>query len=116
MMVYGRGLQMIELYVSPSTMDSQLWQIVGEATRWGQENQGVLGKSVMVGGDPNRGEVYGYAHWKGDRGILCLRNPDVREQAVGVPFGQVGLPPRGDGPAVSRPRRLSLRRRSACAI
>ena len=86
MMVYGRGLQMIELYVSPSTMDSQLWQIVGEATRWGQENQGVLGKSVMVGGDPNRGEVYGYAHWKGDRGILCLRNPDVREQAVVVPF------------------------------
>ncbi len=86
MMVYGRGLRLVDLYITPSMMNPDQWRTLGVSLRWWQENSDVLAKSVTIGGDLRKGEVYGYAHYKGDRGIICLRNPDVREQVVQVPF------------------------------
>ena len=86
MMVYGRGLQLVDLFVAPSLLPAEFWRAMGEATRWWQENSQVLEKVAMIGGNPRHGEVYGYAHWKENRGILCLLNPGIGEQAIGVPF------------------------------
>ncbi|MEW6752513.1 MAG: hypothetical protein AB1505_16225 [Candidatus Latescibacterota bacterium] len=85
MMVAGRGLRLVDLYLEPDLSAAQ-WRTLGESLRWWQGNVEVLGTTRMVGGDPHKGEVYGYAHWRGEQGILCVRNPDVREQAIRVPF------------------------------
>ncbi len=86
MMVCGRGLQLIDCYFTPGMLSPDFWRALGESTRWWQDNYKVLERTTMVGGNPRDGELYGYMHWKDDRGILCLRNPDVREQPIRVPF------------------------------
>ena len=85
-MVFGRGLRLIDIYSDGRKFTPRFWQAMGEFARWYQDHVEVLGETRMVGGSPRKGEVYGFAHWKGNRGILCLRNPDVAEQAIQVPF------------------------------
>ena len=102
MMIYGRGLQLTDCYLTPSILSEEFWQALGEATRWWQENHRLLENVTMVGGDPRHGQAYGYAHWQDQRAILCLRNPDIHEQTIRVPFdksvrfrGDMGQPYRG---------------------
>ena len=85
-MYYGRGVQLMEWYITPDLMTPERWEVLGRATRWGIQNRDVLRNVVLVGGDPRKGEPHGYAHWSSDRGIFVLRNPDVREQRIDVPF------------------------------
>ncbi|MEN6347251.1 MAG: hypothetical protein ABFE16_18275 [Armatimonadia bacterium] len=85
-MYYGRGVQLKELYITPEMVPQDWWQPLGETTRWAVDRSPVLEKALMVGGDPKKGEVYGYVHWLGDRGILCLRNPGLQDQGVEIPF------------------------------
>jgi len=85
-MYYGRGVQLMEWYITPDMMTPERWDILGRATRWAIENRDELENVVLVGGDPRAGQPYGYAHWSGERGLLVLRNPDVRSQVVDIPF------------------------------
>ncbi len=85
-MYYGRGVQLKELYVTPELLDEDWWKVLGEATRWAIDNTKLLENVVMVGGSPRQGEAYGYVHWSGDRGIICLRNPAPFTQEIQVPF------------------------------
>ncbi len=85
MMVCGRGLRLIDLYFNP-TLRPDFWKALGESLRWWRHNVEILGNTRMAGGDPRKGEIYGYVHWKGDSGIICLRNPDIKEQSISVPF------------------------------
>jgi hypothetical protein len=85
-MYYGRGVQLMEWYITPELMTPDRWKVLGHATRWAIENRDVLENVVLVGGDPRKGQPYGYAHWSDDRGIIVVRNPDIREQAIEVPF------------------------------
>jgi hypothetical protein len=39
-----------------------------------------------VGGDPSRGEPYGYIAWNGEQGILSVRNPSPGAAEIIVPF------------------------------
>ena len=101
LMACGRGLRVMDFYMEPD-LSPEFWQALGESLNWWQENLDVLESTRMVGGDPRKGQVYGYAHWKEEHGILCLRNPDVGEQAIAVPFdksvfyrGQAGRSFRG---------------------
>jgi len=86
MMYYGRGVQLMEWYITPDMMTADRWDVLGRATRWAIQNRDVLEPSVFVGGDPAAGKPHGYAHFKGDRGILVLRNPDLAAQELSVPF------------------------------
>jgi hypothetical protein len=85
---YARGVQLKELYVTPDLMDEARWRVLGQATRWAVDNADVLRRTVMIGGDPRRGEPYGYVHWQGDRGIVVVRNPAPGQAAIVVPFDQ----------------------------
>lgn len=85
-MYYGRGVQLMEWYITPELMKPEWWKVLGHATRWAINNRDLLQNVVMVGGDPRKGEVHGYAHWHQDRGILVLRNPDLQARAIEVPF------------------------------
>ena len=101
-MVFGRGVRLIDIYSDGRKLSAEFWEALGTFARWYEDHLEVLGETRMVGGNPRKGQVYGFVHWKGESGILCLRNPDVAEQAIRVPFDksvvyreEVGRPFRG---------------------
>ncbi|MFO0585465.1 MAG: enterotoxin [Anaeromyxobacter sp.] len=69
----GTGLQ--ELYVSPDTLSPAQWDLLAAAARWARARADVLRDSHWVGGDPARGEPYGWASWSPERAVVALRNP-----------------------------------------
>ena len=85
-MVFGRGLRLIDVYRDGRKLRPEFWQVLGRFARWHQDHLEILGTTRMIGGNAREGEAYGYVHWKEDRGILCLRNPDIADQAIRVPF------------------------------
>lgn len=86
MMYYMRGVQLKEWYITPRLLSKEQWEVLGRATRWSQEHVRTLANAVLVGGDPARGEPYGYMAWNGDRGILAVRNPGPGEAELVAPF------------------------------
>jgi len=72
---FASGTNCQELYITPSLMKPQDWDALAEAAKWSRENSDVLVDTHWVGGDPNEGEVYGWAAWSKRKGILSLRNP-----------------------------------------
>jgi len=88
MMYYMRGLQLKEWYINPHILNPQQWEALARQTRWSEEHLQTLANSVFVGGDPSKGEVYGYMCWKGEDGILSARNPSPGEAEITVPFDQ----------------------------
>ena len=75
---FGTGTQLQELYLTPDLLDGQNWDDLAEAAKWSRANAGVLVDTHWVGGDPGKGEVYGWASWSPHRAIITLRNPDDR--------------------------------------
>jgi hypothetical protein len=43
----------------------------------------------MFGGDPEYGQVYGYSCWKGQEGIVSLRNPKNVEQSYTLTYDRL---------------------------
>jgi hypothetical protein len=74
----GTGLQ--ELYVTAALLSEHDWDTLASAARWARERAPVLIDSHWIGGDPARGEVYGWAAWTPERAIVALRNPLTRPQ------------------------------------
>jgi len=73
---FGSGTGLQELYIQPGKLNSEDWKVLAEAAKWSRANSDVLVDTHWVGGDPSRGQVYGYASWKPHKGIIMLRNPD----------------------------------------
>ena len=73
---FGTGTQLQELYLTPALLDRQNWDDLAEAAKWSRANSDVLVDTHWIGGDPGKGEVYGWASWSPRRGIIVLRNPD----------------------------------------
>jgi len=69
----GTGLQ--ELYINPHKLSSKNWDILAQAIHWAKENEKTLVDVHWIGGDPEKGEVYGRAAWSIEKGIISLRNP-----------------------------------------
>ena len=82
MMYFGRGVMMWELYVSPELLSNGEWEAIASAIKWAKDNKDVLTKTKMILGDPLKREPYGYIHFKKDKGILLLRNPDIDKNDV----------------------------------
>jgi len=72
----GAGLQ--ELYIDPALLSPAQWDALAEAIGWARARADVLRDTHWVGGDPAKGEVYGFAALEGPRGTLVLRNPSPR--------------------------------------
>ena len=75
----GTGLQ--ELYISPDLLTERNWDTLAAAANWARARAAVLRDSHWVGGDPARGEVYGWASWAPGRAVIALRNPAAQPQA-----------------------------------
>jgi hypothetical protein len=72
---FGNGTQLQEMYITPSLLDKQNWDDLAEAAKWSHRNADVLVDTHWIGGDPGRGQVYGWASWSPRKAILVLRNP-----------------------------------------
>ena len=72
---FGNGTQLQEMYITPALLDKQNWDDLAEAAKWSRRNADVLVDTHWIGGDPGKGEVYGWASWSPRKAILVLRNP-----------------------------------------
>ena len=77
-MFFADGTQLQELYMTPAMMTPEMWDALAEAAKWSRANADVLVDTHWIGGDADRGEVYGYASWSPRKGIVALRNPSSK--------------------------------------
>jgi hypothetical protein len=81
---FGTGTQLEEMYITPSLLTKQNWDDLAEAAKWSRKNAEVLKDTHWIGGNPEWLEVYGWASWTPEKGILVLRNPSNKEQSVPI--------------------------------
>ena len=86
---FGSGTQLQELYITPSLLRPEDWNVLAESARWSRENGETLRDTHWVGGDPGKGEAYGWASWSTQKGILVLRNPAVTPRSIRIDIGKV---------------------------
>ena len=72
---FATGTNLQELYINPHKLNSANWDCLAKAAKWAKENESVMTDVHWIGGDPSKGEVYGYAAWSEKKGVLSLRNP-----------------------------------------
>jgi hypothetical protein len=91
---FGSGTQLQEMYITPSLLSAQNWDVLAESAKWSRNNAAVLEDTHWIGGDPGNLEVYGWASWKQAQGIVTLRNPSDHEQEFLLDVGTAfELPP-----------------------
>jgi hypothetical protein len=93
----GTGLQ--EMYVSPDLLSAENWDDLAAAAKWARARAAVLRDSHWVGGDPVRGEVYGWAAWAPGQATLALRNPTDRPARFEFDLGATLELPAGEARA-----------------
>ncbi|MFC5862298.1 enterotoxin [Acidicapsa dinghuensis] len=77
---FGTGTQLQEMYITPSLLSSEDWDVLAEAAKWSRRNAETLKDTHWIGGDPRWLEVYGWAAWSPEKGIVTLRNPSDKPQ------------------------------------
>ena len=82
--VMARGAALTEEYFSCSKLNDDTWPIVRAAELFGKQYRAVLRHTVLFGGDPGKGELYGYAAFDSAEGLLTVRNPSDRPQSCTV--------------------------------
>jgi hypothetical protein len=92
---FAGGTDCQELYITPSLMRPQDWDVLAEAAQWSRDNADVLVDTHWIGGDPAKGEVYGWASWSRRKGILSLRNPYDKPGSITLEIASAFELPRG---------------------
>ncbi len=91
---FGLGTQMQEIYITPAMLTDKEWDVLAAAAKWTKANAETLVDSHWVGGDPAALQVYGFASWSPEKGILTLRNPSSQPQEFSFdPASVFELPP-----------------------
>jgi len=85
---FAIGTSLQELYVSPSRMTGQMWDMLAEGAKWSRGNYEVLVDTHWIGGDPDKLQAYGCASWRDNRAIIMLRNPDEKKQTITLDIGE----------------------------
>jgi hypothetical protein len=81
---FGSGTQLQELYVSHGLLSPEDWDVLAEGAKWSRANAATLVDSHWLGGNPRKLEVYGWASWSKEKGIVTLRNPAGEPQAFSL--------------------------------
>jgi hypothetical protein len=92
---FAGGTDCQELYITPSLMRPQDWDALAEAAKWSRSNADVLVDTHWIGGDPAKGEIYGWASWSKRKGILALRNPLDKPGSITLDIGKAFELPKG---------------------
>jgi hypothetical protein len=72
---FGTGVNLQELYINPHKLNTANWNCLATASNWARKNERIMSDTHWIGGDPAKGEVYGYAAWSPLGAILMIRNP-----------------------------------------
>ncbi len=86
---FGSGTGLQELYISWNRLNADAWDILAESIRWSRANKEILEDTHWIGGDPRKGEVYGWASWKNNKGTLTLRNPSDKPATISIDIAKV---------------------------
>jgi hypothetical protein len=81
---FATGTNLQELYINPHKLNTANWNCLADASNWARENESVMADVHWVGGDPSKGEIYGYAAWSPEKAVLSLRNPSGTEKTFEV--------------------------------
>ncbi|MCX7824554.1 MAG: enterotoxin [Verrucomicrobiae bacterium] len=100
---FATGTCMQELHIDPSLMTEPLWDVLAEAAKWSRGNSDVLADTHWIGGDPAKGEIYGWASWSKKKAVLALRNPSDQPAEVSLDVAKAFELPAG------APRRYTLK-------
>ncbi len=92
---FASGTDCQELYVTPSLMTKQNWDALAEAAKWSRSNADVLVDTHWIGGDPAKGQIYGWASWSKRKGILSLRNPHDKQGSITLDIAKAFELPKG---------------------
>ncbi|MEO8870081.1 MAG: enterotoxin [Granulicella sp.] len=92
---FGTGTQLQEMYITPSLLSQADWDVLAESAKWSRKNAAILRDTHWVGGDPGKGEMYGWASWAGNAGILVLRNPSPQVQTISIDVQEAFELPKG---------------------
>lgn len=87
-MMRGSGLS--ELYFSPAMMVGEKWKTVSDVLSFAERNFDTLSASRFFGGDPEKGEPYGYYAERDGSYALMLRNPSPSPASVSFTFPAAG--------------------------
>jgi len=91
---FASGTNCQELYLTPSLLNANAWDALAEAAKWSRDNADVLVDTHWIGGDPIKGEVYGWASWSRRKGIIAFRNPSDKPGRIAIDVGKTfELPP-----------------------
>jgi len=85
---FGRGVYMRELYISPQLMDDRKWKFLAGAAKWAKAMDPVFARTEWVGGDPRKGEAYGYHHYGGGQDWYVVRNPGIYPRGIDIPVDE----------------------------
>lgn len=85
---FGSGTELQEMYITPSLLSAQDWDVMAETARWSRSNAAVLKDTHWIGGDPARLQVYGWASWTPQKAIVVLRNPSGHPQKFLLDVGE----------------------------
>jgi len=86
---FASGTSLQELYINPHLLTPPMWDCLAEAARWANENADVLKDVHWIGGDPEKGEVYGYGAWNPRKGVFSLRNPSDTRRIFEVTLKEI---------------------------
>jgi hypothetical protein len=86
---FSSGTQLQEMYITPSLLTNANWDMLAEAAKWSRANAATLKDTHWIGGDPEKLEVYGWASWSREKGILALRNPSAEARTYKLQLAQV---------------------------
>ena len=56
--------------------------MLARTARWAKQHESTFRFGRMVGGNPAKGEIYGFSSFDGSRGTLALRNPDDKSHNI----------------------------------
>lgn len=96
---FGTGTQLQEMYITPSLLSTENWDVLAETAKWSRANAGTLKDSHWIGGDPARLEIYGWAAWSPEKAIVTLRNPSDQAQDFSASLATLLELPAASAPA-----------------
>lgn len=95
-MCLSRGTGFLELYIKPSVLQSNDWNVLSDGLHWAREEFPTFSRVRMHGGNPVNGEVYGYTAWNQTQGYISVHNPSDKSQTYTVKLDHTFGLPRGN--------------------
>lgn len=89
----SRGTGFIELYIKTQKLSTSDWDVMAEGLKWAHRMFPAFRHVRMHGGDPRKGDIYGYTAWDKKRGYISFHNPsDAPQEYVFVLDRKHGVP------------------------